>query len=104
MSTKKTKYGTRELEKNIGRLTFSKILEASRLADEYSQREFSEILGISPSSLCDLEKGRKIPSASRAAKIAKQLGLSIKLWVEVAIQDQLRKENLDYKVSLKEAS
>lgn len=99
MSTK-VKYGTKELEKEIGGLTFGKLLEAYRKAEGYSQREFSEILEISPSSLCDLEKGRKIPTPSRALKIANILGVSENLWVEVALQDQLNEQGVELKVSV----
>ncbi|MBI2519532.1 MAG: hypothetical protein HYV97_03920 [Bdellovibrio sp.] len=53
-----------------------------------------------PSSLCDLEKGRKIPSPSRAASIAETLGVSENLWIEVALQDQLREQGIDLKVSV----
>ena len=104
MSTRKVKYGTKNLEKELGPLTFGQLLESHRLCEEMSQREFAEELGISASSLCDLEKGRKIPSISRATSIATALGVSVKLWVQVAIQDQLNRENLDYKVSIGEAS
>ena len=104
MSTKKSVYRTKDLEKEIGGLTFGQMLESYRLGEEYSQKDFAEILSISASSLCDLEKGRKIPSINRVANITSKLGVSEKLWVQVALQDQLRKEKLDYKVSLGEAS
>ena len=99
MTTKKI-FGTKELEKSIGGLTFGKLLESHRLSQEVSQRELSKLLGISPSSLCDLEKGRKIPSPSRADSIAAKLGLSRKLWVKTALQDQLREQGLKYIVSV----
>jgi transcriptional regulator with XRE-family HTH domain len=86
---RKRAYGTKELEKEIGGLTFAKLLEAHRKTEELSQKELAEMLNISPSSLCDLEKGRKIPSPTRAMQIAQALGVSEGLWVEVAIQNQL---------------
>ncbi len=95
MITKKKKFGIKEFEKKFGKLTFAGLLESHRLSDDLSQKAFAKILGISPSSLCDLEKGRKIPSAYRAFKIAGQLGVSQRLWVEVALQDQLIKEGLE---------
>ena len=58
------------------------------------------ILGISQSSLCDLEKGRKVPSPSRAVSIAQTLGVSENLWVQVALQDQLDEQGLNFKVSV----
>lgn len=43
---------------------------------------------------------RKIPSAKRAAKIAKQIGQPIAYWVELALQDNLKKCRLNLKVSV----
>lgn len=98
--TTKIKYGTSALEKEIGGLSFGKILESHRKSEELSQKELASILGISQSSLCDLEKGRKIPSASRAMQIAQTLGVSDSLWVEIALQDQLNEQGVDMKVSV----
>ncbi len=104
MNTKKAKYGTKELRKEIGDLTFGNMLESYRLSEEMSQKDFAKKLKISPSSLCDLEKGRKIPSINRVAKIASILKVSEKLWIQVAIQDLLRREDLGYEVKLGKAS
>lgn len=98
--TIKKKYGTRELASELKGISFGKLLESHRKAEEISQKDFSAMLGISTSSLCDLEKGRKIPSAGRAFQIAKTLGLSVTLWVEVALQDQLNQQGLKLKVSV----
>lgn len=106
MSTKKLiKYGTKELERDIGVLTIARLLVAHRLGEEMNQKEFAKFLGITSSSLCDMEKGRKIPSPTRAAKIAKKLGMYELSWIQMAIQDQLRKDKIYCKVRLeKEAS
>lgn len=98
--TTKIKFGTKELEKLIGGVTFGKLLQAHRLSDGFSQKDFAKKLKISQSSLCDLEKSRKIPSAGRAYQIAKTLGLSVHLWVEVALQDQLKEQGIKLKVSI----
>jgi transcriptional regulator with XRE-family HTH domain len=104
MSTKKIKYGVREAEKEFGPLTFAKVLEAHRLGEEVSQKEFAELLDISQQSLCDLEKGRKIPSPERAAKIAQKLGEPADYWIKLSLQDMLRSQHFDYEVSLSERS
>ena len=105
MSTKKSiKYGTKELERDIGVLTIARMLVAHRLGEEMSQKDFAKLLGITPASLCDMEKGRKIPSAIRASKIAKKLGMLELSWVEMAIQDQLRKDKIYCRVILEKAS
>jgi len=95
MNIKKKTFGVKEFEKKFGKLTFASLLESHRLCEELSQKDFARILGISASSLCDLEKGRKIPTPIRAFKIASLLGVSKRLWVEIALQDQLKKEGLD---------
>lgn len=98
MSTKT--YGTSKLERDFGRLTFGNALSSYRLGEEQSQKEFASFLGISPQSLCDIEKERRIPTPSRAAKIAKRLGEPESFWVQLALQDMLRKEELDLTISI----
>src|SRR3954468_5498341 len=80
MSTRKH-YTVTDLEKEFGPLTFGNTLESYRLAEEKSQKDFAKKLGITPQSLCDLEKGRRVPSIERAAKIAKKLGEPVETWV-----------------------
>jgi DNA-binding XRE family transcriptional regulator len=105
MNTKKLKpYGVKEMEKEFGVLTIARMLVAHRLGEEMSQKDFAKLLGITSASLCDMEKGRKIPSAIRASKIAKKLGMLELSWVEMAIQDQLRKDKIYCKVRLENAS
>ena len=98
MATKE--YGSKELERDFGPLTFGKALCAHRKCEEISQKEFAVKLGISAQSLCDIEKGRKIPSPGRAAKIAKQIGHPEDYWIQLTFQDTLRKQQLDYIVSV----
>lgn len=98
MSTEE--YGTRELERDFGPMTFGRALEAYRKCEEISQKDFAAMLGISPQSLCDIEKSRTIPSIRRAAKIARQLGEPEKIWLRLVFQDMLRQERLDYTVSV----
>ncbi|WP_320043230.1 helix-turn-helix transcriptional regulator [uncultured Desulfobacter sp.] len=94
------KYGSAEMEKEYGPLTFGRALWSHRKCEEISQKDFAQMLGISPSSLCDLEKERKLPSVNRAAKIAQILNEPEKIWIRLALQDMLRQANLKYKVSV----
>lgn len=101
MNTKNKILTVIDLQKTYGRITFGKLLESHRLSIDLTQKELSKTLGISASSLCDLERERKIPSPGRAAKIAKKLKVSVKLFVEIALQDQLEAEGLgELKVSV----
>jgi transcriptional regulator with XRE-family HTH domain len=99
MSTK-IKFSVSDFEKMMGGLSFAKLLESYRLSEDQSQKKFALFLGMSQQSLCDLEKGRKIPSADRAAKIAKKLKEPKDFWIKLALQDTLRSQNLHYEVSL----
>ena len=56
MSTK-IKYGSKELERDFGPVTFGMMLKNIREMDDYSQKDFSLILEISPQRLNDFEKG-----------------------------------------------
>ncbi|WP_321493500.1 helix-turn-helix transcriptional regulator [uncultured Desulfobacter sp.] len=94
------KYGSAEMEKEYGPLTFGRALWSHRKCEEIPQKEFAKMLGISPSSVCDLEKERKLPSVNRAAKIAKILNEPEKIWGRLALQDMLREANLEYEVSV----
>ena len=101
MTTKiKVKYGTKEARKDFGELTFAKVLAAHRLSEELTQIEMAQRLGISKQSLCDLEKGRKIPSANRAAQIAEILGMLPESFIRLALQDQLKQDDLDFYVEV----
>jgi transcriptional regulator with XRE-family HTH domain len=96
----KNKLGTKELENKIGKMTFAKAIEAQRLAEDMTLKEFASFLGISIASLADLEKGRRIPSPSRAFEIAKKIGEPEVYWIQLAIQDKLIHDELYYKVTV----
>lgn len=96
----KVKYGTKQLAKDVGQLTFGEALESERKCRDMTLREFSEILGISVQSLSDLEKGRRVPSPSRAREIAELIEEPDAYWIQLALQDKLREEDIDYIVTV----
>ena len=102
MNTKKfkPKYSTKDADRDFGPLTFASVILAHRLSEEMTQIEMAKKLGISKQSLCDLEKGRKIPSPLRAAQISKKLGMLPESFIELALQDQLRESKLDFTISV----
>ena len=102
MNTRKL-YG-RELERKYGRMTFGRFLISWRTSEELSQADFARKLGLSAANLCDLEQERRIPSPSRAKKIARKLGLPEKGLIVLALQDDLRSEGLKFSVVLEEAA
>lgn len=69
MNTKR-RYGLKDFEKEHGPLTFGEALESYRLGEKISQVEMAKKIEIFPQSLCDIEKGRRVPTPKRAAKIA----------------------------------
>ena len=101
---KKNFYGVEDFKKDIekehGPITFGRMLESHRKCEELTQAALGKMIGLSRANICDLEKGRAIPSAKRAADIAETLGLVESVWIELALQDQLREYNLNYRVSV----
>jgi transcriptional regulator with XRE-family HTH domain len=105
MSTRnKAKYGLKDLDKRLGKMTIGSFLRAWRFSEELSQKEFAKKLGLSPANVCDIEKGRKGVSPERAAGIAKILGYSPTVLVRLAIEEQLLAAGLKYDVELKPAA
>jgi plasmid maintenance system antidote protein VapI len=91
------------LEELLGPLTFGNMLWSIRMCDELGQTEFAEMLGVSRSHICDVEKGRKVVSPERAAKWAKILGYSDIQFVRLALQDQLDKAGVKMSVKVEAA-
>ncbi len=98
--SKATKY----LEKlSGGPLTLAKFLTSVRKCDELTYEEFAKKLGISKSHLCDIEKGRKAVSLTRAIEFAAILGYSKDQFAELALQSQVTSAGLKLKVTVEAA-
>ena len=98
-----TKSYFEKLEKQYGHLTFGEMLKAWRASEGLSQTAFAKKIGLSVQNLNDLEKGRRIPTPSRAARIAKKLGLPEMGMIQLALRDSLAKEGFKYEVKLESA-
>ena len=98
--SKKIKYGSQGLAKDFGPLTFGRLLESYRLAQEISQAKMAQTLKMTRQKLNDFENGRRFPSLGAAAEMAAKLGEHPATWVSVVIEEMLRKEDLDFKVTL----
>lgn len=103
MNTKKW-HGLADLDQRFGRMSVGLFLAAFRESEGLSQAEYARKLGLSRANLCDLEKGRKLISPERAAKLAKKLGVPEKVLIQLSIQDSLFIAKLKYVVELKAAS
>jgi transcriptional regulator with XRE-family HTH domain len=102
MSTKKKmRDAAKFLDELTGRpLTFGDALAAIRKCEDMSQAELARRAGVTRSTICDLEKGRRLPSPELAARYARILRHSDKQFVRLALQDQLRKAGIKYQVTL----
>ena len=98
MTTRNKKYTSNDLDREFGSLSFADLLLLQREDLELTQVEMASKLGISNQKLCDFEKGRRLPSAKMASDWAKKLGLPREVWVQVVLQDQLKRDNLKFKV------
>ncbi len=90
----KAKYGTSELEKELGAVTFARLLKNVRESENWLQKDFAKKLKISPQRLNDFEKGRRLPDIETAVRFARILKDSEAFFVQILFQDYLRKEKL----------
>jgi len=101
MNTKKKTFGLNDLEKKHGALTLGRFISSWRISEELSQKEFAKKIGISAANLCDIEKGRKGVSIFRATEIAKKIGYSPTVLVQLALQEQINSSGLDFSVEVR---
>ena len=94
------KYGLKNLEKDYGPLTFSDLLLIQREDKGWTQTRMASELKISKQKLCDFEKGRRLPSIKTTALWAKKMKQPQEVWVQIILQDQLRRNKLKLKVSV----
>lgn len=101
----KTKSNTMKyLERVAGRpLTLGGLLESLRLGEGMSQTAFARKLGVSPSHLCDIEKGRKVVGAERAARFARIPGRSPEQFVRLSLQELIDEAGLKMRVNIEAA-
>lgn len=105
MRTKKKSDAKRFLEGlRGGPLTFGRMIESIRTADEISQVDLAKRMQLSRANLCDIEKGRRTVTIERAAQFARVLGYSVHQFVATALQDQLRKAGVSGTVHLESAA
>ena len=79
------------------------MLKAWRECEEMPQKALAKKLGVTPSTLADLEAGRRIPSLKRAEKIAKLMGAPRQHWVQLALQDFIQRSGVQYNISVEVA-
>jgi len=98
--TKSTEETLAFLDGLLGPATLGNTLNAIRLSDELTQREFSAKLEISTQHLSDIENERRWVSPEKAQKFAKKLGYLAEDFVQLALQDSLNRVGIDMEVSV----
>lgn len=103
MTTKKSS-AINTLEKIRGSsLTFGRMIESIRKSDEISQVGLALKMKISKAHLCDIEKGRRTVTLSRAIQFAKVLGYSTTQFAAKALEDQAREVGLKVRITVEAA-
>jgi transcriptional regulator with XRE-family HTH domain len=96
----KIKYGTKEMERDFGPISFGGLLKNYRECEEISQKDFAKILKITPQRLNDFEKHRRLPEIESAIKFARILKHSEAFFIQILFQDYLNKENIKLEVQI----
>jgi len=97
-----TKTSSQKFNEEFGPFSFGEIFKSHREADELSQTTVARMLKVSRQNICDLEKGRWMPSAELVEKFAKKLGYSPTVFLKYYFEEVLKKQKLGkYKVEIK---
>lgn len=104
MSTKNKIRAKSAIKKITGPIGFGEMLHSYREAQEYSQVQMAELLGITKQDLCNIEKRRKFVSVERSILFAKALNMPLKTFAKYALQDQLNKAGIEGEIVIKEVA
>jgi transcriptional regulator with XRE-family HTH domain len=105
MNTRKKSNAVKYMESlRGGPLTFGRLLHSIRICDEISQTQLADMMGMSRSNICDIEKDRRAVTIEKAAQFAKALGYSENQFIATVIEDQLRQAGIPLMVELKKAA
>ena len=100
MSTKNRVPAKKAIRKLTGHISFGEMIHSFRQAQELTQVDMADKLGISKQDLCNIEKGRKLVSVERAVSFAKSLKMPAKTFAKYVLQDQLQKAGLKGEVEI----
>lgn len=85
-------------------MTFGRLLNSLRLADEISQVELAKKASVSKGLICDIEKGRRDASIELVIKLAKIMGYAPESFVSILLEEQIHRAKLFYRVKLEKAA
>jgi len=102
MNTKNKEFvsAIKATQKTHDKMTFGSLIRSLRICDEISQIDLAKKLKVSRQFLNDVEHNRKEIGICFAKKVADTLGYSVAPMIELLIRDQLKKQKLNYTVSL----
>src|SRR5687768_4863489 len=80
------------LEKKFGRLTFGRALKADRMAEQMTQEELAEKVGLTKQAISGFETGKDIPTHASLKKIAKALRMDEETYVSLIVKDVMAKK------------
>jgi len=103
MRTERKSDAQKQLESITGGpLTLGRLLQAIRQGEDWSLADMGKKLGVTRAFISALENGKAL-SPMRAARYARKLGYSESQFVRLALQDELARAGLKYRVGLDEA-
>ena len=101
MTIKKKSTYEKLLKKTGLSITFANHLESIIETDFEGKSACARKIGMTPQSLNDYIKGKRIPTPSLAGKMAKKLGYPQELFIELALSDLLKRCGYKYLVEIK---
>lgn len=99
MTTKKT-ISAREALKDVLKSSFGEFVRDIRESDEISQTALAKCMGVSRQFINAVEKDKAKISLEMAIKIARALGYPYEAFVEIFLNDMLRKSGIKKVVHL----
>jgi transcriptional regulator with XRE-family HTH domain len=103
MTTKKRQTTRKQLQALAGGpLTVAKLVRAIREGEEWSLADMATQLGVTRAHVAAIEHGKPV-SPESAARYARALGYSEQQFVRLALQDEVKRAGLRYKVEVSAA-
>ena len=80
------------MDDDLRQQSLGSVIRSLRQKDKISGAELARRLGITRQAMNDIEKNKIVISAKRAACLAVALGIPTKIFVELALQESLKKQ------------
>ena len=81
-------------------LSIANVIKAHRQSENWSQQHLAGKLKVSKQAISRFENGELIPSLETAAKIAKVFGVDEETFIELTLEQLVKKAGLSYRISL----